>query len=105
MIEVNPRHRRFYEAMLRFKCVEPPRSNPTVDAPAQLMWLNVAAIRRNIDRQAGQDANTARSLYPYFFSPKEEAGIYGRLAAHIPELAQGLGIDEVRSPKQGMSLA
>ena len=104
LIEVNPRHRRFYEAMLGFKCVGPPRTNSTVDAPAQLMWLNVAAIRRNIDRHAGQDTDIARSLYPYFFSPKEEAGIYGRLVAHIPELAPGLGIDEARSPKHGMSL-
>lgn len=80
LIEVNPRHRRYYEVMLGFKSIGAPRTNPTVNAPAQLMWLNVSAIRRNIDRHAGQDLEAARSLYPYFFSATEEEGIYGRLA-------------------------
>ena len=82
-IEVNPRHRRFYEAMLGFTCVGEPKTNETVDAPSQLMWLNVADIRRQIDRHAG-DAHEAdaagRSLYSHFFSAKEEMGIYCRLA-------------------------
>lgn len=78
-IEVNPRHRRFYEVMLGFKRVGTPRTNTTVGAPAQLMWLNVAEIRRYIDKHAGVDREAGRSLYPYFFSAKEEEGIYGRL--------------------------
>jgi hypothetical protein len=79
-IEVNPRHRRFYEVMLGFHPVGVSRTNASVGAPAQLMWLNVADIRRHIDRHAADDGKTARSLYPHFFSAKEEAGIYGRLA-------------------------
>jgi len=79
-IEVNPRHRRFYEIMLGFTCVGPPRTNASVNAPAQLMWLNVGAIRQNIDKYAGNESAAAHSLYAHFFSPKEEAGIYGRLA-------------------------
>lgn len=79
LIEVNPRHRRFYEAMLGFHPVGEPRTNDGVGAPSQLMWLNVGAIRRYIDRQGGQ-ADNGRSLYPHFFSAKEEQGIYGRLA-------------------------
>jgi hypothetical protein len=43
------------------------------------MWLNVGAIRRQIDKHAGSGA-ASRSLYAHFFSAKEEAGIYGRLA-------------------------
>jgi hypothetical protein len=79
-IEVNPRHVRFYEAMLGFTPVGPMRTNAEVDAPSQLMWLNVADIRRQIDRHGGSATAASRSLYPHFFSPKEEAGIYGRLA-------------------------
>jgi len=79
-IEVNPRHRRYYEVMLGFRCVGAPRMNEAVGAPSQLMWLNVADIRRHIDRLAGEGRDQARSLYPYFFSAKEEQGIYDRLA-------------------------
>lgn len=78
-IEVNPRHRRFYEIMLGFTCVGQTKTNVSVDAPAQLMWLNVGAIRRHIDKYAGDDREAGRSLYAHFFSPKEEEGIYGRL--------------------------
>lgn len=79
-IEVNPRHRRYYEVMLGFRRIGGPRTNDAVRAPSQLMWLNVAEIRRNINQLAGEIGDQARSLYPYFFSAKEEQGIYGRLA-------------------------
>lgn len=79
-IEVNPRHRRFYEAMLGFKRVGAVKTNPSVDAPAQLMWLKIADIRTQINEHAGQgDAASVRSLYPFFFSRREENGIYFRL--------------------------
>jgi hypothetical protein len=79
-IEVNPRHVRFYEAMLGFERVGPLKTNESVGAPAQLMWLKVAAIRDHINRCAGgADRHNARSLYPFFFSPAEESGIYRRL--------------------------
>ncbi len=79
-IEVNPRHRRFYQSMLGFDAVGPVRHHPRVDAPAQLMRLEVAEIRRHIDAFKHLDAGPiARSLYPLFFSPQEEDGIYARL--------------------------
>lgn len=78
-IEVNPRHRRFYEAMLNFRAVGPIRDNDSVGAPSQLMWLNVADIGRNIERHAGRRGLGVRSLYPYFFSAREAEGIYWRL--------------------------
>ncbi|GAA3893185.1 hypothetical protein GCM10022276_10470 [Sphingomonas limnosediminicola] len=80
-IEVNPRHRRFYEVMLGFAPVGKPKTNAIVNAPAQLMWLNVNRIREFIDRHAGDECETSRSLYSHFFSPQEAEGIYGRLAA------------------------
>lgn len=79
LIEVNPRHRRFYEGMLGFVPVGTPRLNKSVNAPAQLMWLNVGEIRRYIDKYAGNEQFVGRTLYAHFFSAKEEQGIYGRL--------------------------
>lgn len=96
-IEVNPRHCRFYEAMLGFTRVGAVRTNESVDAPSQLMWLNVGAIRREIDKHAGVGQSSNRSLYPHFFSAKEEQGIYGRLA--------GLTQDPARLPQVDTALA
>ena len=76
---MNPRHVRFYEAMLGFRRVGEMKTNSEVGAPSQLIWRNVGDIRRQIDKHAGT-RESSRSLYAHFFSAKEEAGIYGRLA-------------------------
>lgn len=80
-IEVNPRHRRFYETMLKFEVVCEARNNPRVDAPAVLLRMNTEYGTSLIAKWAGQgDASgNERSLYPYFFSAREEAGIINRL--------------------------
>lgn len=78
-IEVNPRHRRFYEAMLGFQPIGELKTNDSVGAPSQLMWLQVSKIRNHIDRHARRPGIVARSLYQFFFSPREEDGIYARL--------------------------
>lgn len=79
-IEVNPRHRRFYEVMLGFERIGTTKTNASVNAPSQLMHLRIANIRHQIDRHAGQgDTASVRSLYPFFFSPREESGIYRRI--------------------------
>ena len=78
-IEVNPRHRRFYEAMLGFQTIGELKTNASVGAPSQLMWLKVSDIRTQIDRHARRRGIVARSLYQFFFSPREEDGIYARL--------------------------
>jgi len=80
-IEVNPRHRRFYENMLNFKRLGDVRTNPRVDAPAHLLWISLDTVEQQIirygDTGAGPDGN--RSFCPYFFSKAEEDGIYQRL--------------------------
>jgi hypothetical protein len=79
-IEVHPRHRRFYEMMLGFKRVGTVKTNVSVDAPAQLMWLKVSDIRDQIDEHAGQgDAASVRSLYPFFFLAQEEDGLFAQI--------------------------
>jgi len=85
-IEVNPRHVRFYEAMLGFEKVSALVENESVSAPSQLMWLKVGAIRAYIDRAAGKGTRgSGRSLYLFFFSPADEGGIYQRLVNAGPK--------------------
>ena len=84
-IEVAKRHRRFYEAMLGFKLVGTPTTNDAVGVTSHLMWLKVSDIRRLIDDPASNGAASPHSLYPYFFSKKEELGIYNRLASNVVE--------------------
>ncbi|WP_229410247.1 GNAT family N-acetyltransferase [Massilia timonae] len=83
VIEVNPRHRRFYERMLGFRKEGELKINPRVDAPAYLLRVNLAFVTEQIDRFGGTwaaDGETEeRSFYPYFFSPREERGIINRL--------------------------
>jgi hypothetical protein len=81
MIEVNPRHRRFYEHMLGFKREADVRINPRVNAPAYLLRVNLDYVTEQIRMHGGSFSNgiTERSFYPYFFSPREEKGIIDRL--------------------------
>jgi hypothetical protein len=81
MIEVNPRHRRFYEHMLGFKREAEVRINPRVNAPAYLLRVNLEYVTEQIQLHGGTYSTgaTERSFYPYFFSPREEKGIINRL--------------------------
>lgn len=78
-IEVNPRHRRFYQAMLGFQPIGELRMNPKVDAPSQLMWINVSKIAEQIAYHAEPADAPSRSLYSLFLSQTEEAAIKSRL--------------------------
>ncbi len=81
LIEVNPRHRRFYQTMLDFADQAEVRHNTRVDAPAYLMWLSVAHMGDQIERLGGTSSHPGveRSLYPYFFSKREEIGLAARV--------------------------
>lgn len=80
-IEVNPRHRRFYEVMLDFQVECESRPNPRVDAPAVLLRGHIPRGTQRIADVAGKGDHAVgdRSLFPYFFSLREEAGIIARL--------------------------
>ena len=81
LIEVNPRHVGYYERMLGFQVLGPERLNRRVNAPALLLGLDFRHAASQIARLAGlrSFAATERSLYPWFFSAAEEAGILRRL--------------------------
>ena len=80
-IEVNPRHRRFYEHMLGFKRHGEAKTNPRVNAPAYLLGVNLAYVTEQIAKYGGTSdrPGTERSFYPHFFSVREERGIIDRL--------------------------
>jgi hypothetical protein len=81
VIEVNPRHRRFYQQMLGFQQHGQLKDNPRVNAPAYLLRVNLDFVTEQIRQYGGtQDEHqSGRSFYPYFFSPREEQGIINRL--------------------------
>ena len=81
LIEVNPRHVGFYRRMLGFEQLGLQRFNPRVAAPAVLLGLCLAHAETQIANYGGhpQLYSSVRSLYPYAFSPHEEAGIERRL--------------------------
>jgi hypothetical protein len=81
LIEVNPRHVRFYEQMLGFEQCGAERLNSRVNAPAVLLRLRFSHTVEQIRKFGGRPemARTEKSLYPYFFSEAEERGIMGRL--------------------------
>ena len=83
VMEVNPRHVRYYERMLGARVIGEERLNRKVNAPAVLLSIDFAYIHEQIGRFAGQPelAEDERSLYPFAFSLREEAGIIGRLMA------------------------
>jgi hypothetical protein len=81
LLEVNPRHVRFYERMLGCRVIGPVREHPGVKAPAVLLSAPFAYIRAQIRAHAGtgEHAGDARSLYPFAFTADDEAGIVARL--------------------------
>ncbi len=81
VVEVNPRHVKFYERMLGFHPFGSVRVDPRVQAPATLLHLDLRHAEAQIAKYGGnaEHASRIRSLYPYFFSPREESGIELRL--------------------------
>lgn len=81
VIEVNPRHVRYYERALGMQVIGSERRKNTVGAPAVLLSADFAAIRDGIGEFGGQPerASEVRTLYPFAFSLREEAAIISRL--------------------------
>jgi hypothetical protein len=98
---VNPRHVSYYERMLGFVVAGPQRVNLRVNAPAVLLCLDFEHARAQIARVGGRPevSPLERSLYPYFFSAAEEAGIVDRLTLAQPDAAYlHPGRDAPRAP-------
>jgi hypothetical protein len=76
-IEVNPRHRRYYETMLGFQCLGGQRFNKRVNAPSFLLWTSMDHVAQQIATLGGtaSPGSTARSLYPHFLAPADAASL------------------------------
>lgn len=83
VMEVNPRHVRYYERMLGARVIGEQRLNRFVNAPAVLLSIPFSHIREQVGTFGGLGDNAVdeRSLYPYAFSAREEKGIVARLMA------------------------
>jgi hypothetical protein len=83
LVEVNPRHVRFYQRMLGFKRAAEERLDPEVNAQAVLLRLDLGHCAREIARLGGhRKHSTERSFYPFFFAPDEAAEVIGRMRGH-----------------------
>jgi len=84
LIEVNPRHVRFYQRMLGFDRFGEQRLDPSVGAPAVLMRLDLGHCAREIARLGGRRRSIEgeRSFYPFFFGAEQAQQILGRLRGH-----------------------
>ena len=83
VIEVNPRHVKFYEKMLGFTRIGPEKICPRVNAPAVLLRTDFSYVIKQVEEYGGRmdKADGEKSLYPYFFNKADETGILGRLKA------------------------
>jgi hypothetical protein len=85
VIEVNPRHVMFYQRMLGFHETGAERPCTRVGAPAVLLRLPLEHMGEQIRTWGGrmEQHGEERSFYPYFFAPRDEPGITGRLIAGL----------------------
>ncbi len=81
IIEVTPKHAKFYKRMLGFEQIGSERLNSRVNTTGVLLRLEIEYVDRQIDRWGGKadQAQKERSLYPYFFSKEDGEGIALRL--------------------------
>lgn len=81
LIEVNPRHRAFYEKYLDFVPAAEERMCKRVGAPAILLRLTRELYRSRVDELGGRwrDLKEEKSMYKYFFPRQEEDAIAERL--------------------------
>lgn len=78
-IEVHPRHAGFYRRMLGYRVAGPERICPRVGAPAVLMHMCQQEVDELIERYAGRQDSSARSLYRLFAAPAELQSIQDEL--------------------------
>jgi len=92
LMEVNPRHVRYYERMLGAQVVGEERINRSVNAPSVLLALHFSHITEQIAQIAGRPelASTERTLYPFAFTAQEQEGIISRLMGAQPPASRSM---------------
>jgi len=82
VIEVNPRHTAFYKKKLGFETWGGLKQCERVDAPAELLHVDLGWAERKIAMVGGnpEAGKNDLSIYPHFFSLVEQAGIARRIS-------------------------
>ncbi|NHZ65428.1 N-acetyltransferase [Massilia sp. CCM 8694] len=80
-IEISPRHRGFFQRMLGFRQLGEEKINPRVNVRGILMCVPLTYMTEQTRLFGGKGAEAVgeRSLFPLFYSPREECGIVNRL--------------------------
>ena len=106
LIEVNPRHVRYYRNMLGFKVIGPKRLNTRVNAAAVLLSLDLSYVNEQIVELGGKPelAATNRSIYPYSFSKSCESGIISRLCSPDMDMSHIYRTEPVSSTYRNTSI-
>ena len=80
IVQVNPRHKNYYKALLNFDEIGTEKACPSVqNAPAVLLYLPLSRYQSEVIRYANMSdqSKKERSLYPHFVKPEQE-----KLVAH-----------------------
>lgn len=83
VLEVNPRHVRYYERMVGCQVLAGERLNKSVNAPAVLLGSDFAYIKAQIGEFGGRPDTTGRerTIYPFVLTLREEAAVISRMLA------------------------
>lgn len=106
LIEVNPRHVRYYQQMLGFAVVGEPQMNTRVGAMSVLMRLEFAHVHQKLKDFGGKPemAGTERSLYPLSFTPADEDSILDRLIASFDaETSRHAAVAKPTPPRRALT--
>lgn len=80
IFDIVPHHKAFYERMLGLTQIGDVVMSKRVHVPVMLMHIELDYMRIKIDEFGGKGKTVKeRSLYPYFFSPRDQEGILARL--------------------------
>ncbi len=81
VVEVNPRHARFYQRGLGFRQIGEQRMNQRVMAPAVLLHCEFAHVAAKLEAVSAMPMprQNDKTLYPYCLTPQEEEYIRNRL--------------------------
>lgn len=82
-VEVHPRHAGFYQRMMGYRVAGPVRTCPRVNAPAVLLHLCLHYVEGQIDRLAGLDHPSERSLYKRFLPLPEQNTVLQQMVAGV----------------------
>lgn len=73
VVQVNPRHKTYYKALLNFEEIGGEKPCPHVkNAPAVLLYLQVKKYQQEILRVSDINSKKERSLYSFFIKPEQE---------------------------------